>query len=364
VPLRAGAVRIPAASVVADEATRYRRDLFGGRVATHVRKLRATDRDRALEVSALPSAGRPPSFAGAVGQGFQLDVAADRTVVQVGDPISLTLTLRGAGNLERLGLPPLDAPGLLPKQHFRVPEGDLPGEVEGGAKRFTAVVRVLDERQQEIPALEYAWFDPEAERYETTRSRPIALSVRPAEIIGAEDVLSEPLPAPEDDREVAEAPEPPVPASGGFSTTGADLAIERDVTLLVRDARTSWGGRGLPAGIYAGSVLAVLAALVERRRRLEPEARARRKRADDQLDAIRAAASAPAAEAAAHIARALRALAAQHPDAHGRELDELLAACDAQAYAPAELRDDGPLDPRLHQRALALAERLRERARS
>jgi hypothetical protein len=357
-------VRVPAASVVADEGTRYRRDLFGSRVATHVRKLRAADRDRVLEVSALPRAGRPPSFAGAVGQGFQLDVSADRTVVQVGDPITLTLTLRGAGNLERLGLPALDEPGLLPKDRFRVPQGDLSGVIEGGAKRFTAMVRVLDERQQEIPALEYAWFDPEAERYETTRSRPIALSVRPAEVVGAEDVLSEPLPTPEDEREIAEAPEAPSAVSRELSLTGADLAIERDVTLLVRDARTTWSGHGLPAGIYAGSVLAVLVALFDRRRRLDPEAQALRKRAEDQLGAIRAAASAPAAEAAANIARALRALVAQHPDADSRELDEFLGECDARTYAPEELRDDGPVDPRFHQRALELAKRLSEGVRT
>jgi hypothetical protein len=364
VPLRSGAVRIPASSILADEATRFRRDLFGGRVATHVRKLRAADRDRSLEVAALPRAGQPPSFAGAVGRGFQLDVAADRTVVQVGDPITLTLTLRGEGNLERLGLPSLDAPGLLPEDRFRVPTGDLPGVAEAGAKRFTAVVRVLDPRQQEIPALEYAWFDPERERYETTRSRPIALSVRPAEVVGADDVLSEPPPPAPAEAALAEAPEPAAPAPRELSTTGADLAIERSAARLVRDGRTSWGGPWLPAGLYGGSAAAVLLAVLDRRRRLDPEARTRRRRADGQLDAIRAAAGAPATQAAARIARALRALAAQQPGGHGRELDELLGECDARAYAPEGLRQDGPLDPRFHQRALEIAERLAERLRS
>lgn len=361
VPLRSGAVRIPAASIVADEGTRYRRDLFGSRIATHTRKLRAADRNREIEVMPLPRTDQPPSFAGAVGKGFQLEVAADHTVVQVGEPITLTFTLRGDGNLERIGLPPLDRPGLLPEDRFRVPEGDLAGVLEDGAKRFTAVVRVLDERQQEIPALEYAWFDPEAERYETTRSRPIALSVGAAEVVSADDVLSEPL-AGAGDSALGEDREEPAVRSREFSLTGADLAIEREVALLVRDARTRWGGRWLPTGVYAGSILAVVLAMLGRRRRdLDPEISARRRRVESELAAIRSAAGAPAAEAAANLARALRRLIAEHPNGHSPELDDLIGECDARAYAPAGSEDGAPLDAEFHQRALKLAEQLAER---
>ncbi|MDB4433156.1 BatD family protein, partial [bacterium] len=190
VPLHAGLYAIPAASLVVDEGTRWRRDLFGGRRATHVRKWRAVDAEREFEVRPVPAEGRPASFAGAVGSGFALDVAADRTVVRVGDPITLTLTLRGEG-LETAALPPLDAEGLLPSS-FRVPTGELAGVPDGDAKRFIAMVRVLDDQVSEIPALEYSWFDPATSSFQQTRSRPIALSVHPAEVIGAADVLAEP----------------------------------------------------------------------------------------------------------------------------------------------------------------------------
>ena len=85
-------------------------------------------------------------------------------------------------------MPSLNAEGLLPPAHFRVPAGDPTGEIERDAKRFTAVVRVLDERVEEIPGLAYSWFDPKTQTYETTRSRPIALSVRSAQVVGAGDV--------------------------------------------------------------------------------------------------------------------------------------------------------------------------------
>ena len=221
---------------------------------------------------AVPAAGRPESFAGAVGTGFSLDVAADRTVVQVGDPIALTLTLRGEG-LETASLPPLDAEGLLPAQRFRVPDANLPGELGEGAKRFTAVVRVRADDVTEIPALAYSWFDPNTGRYETTRSRPVALAVRSAQVIGAADVESE-LPA-----ESAPFQRQPAAAGPAPALTGADLAIERDPGLLLRDTRARSGGAWLSGGLYAGSLLLVALAWVERRRLDVDPAHARRRQA-------------------------------------------------------------------------------------
>ena len=107
VPLKTGTFDFEPASVVVDVVTRWRRDLFGGRVPERLRKRRAEDLPRRLVVREIPSLGRPPGFAGAVGQGFTLEVSADRSVVQIGDPIQLTLVLRGDGNLESAGLPTL-----------------------------------------------------------------------------------------------------------------------------------------------------------------------------------------------------------------------------------------------------------------
>ena len=114
---------------------------------------RQTDRARRLSVKQIPADRTPESFAGAVGSGFSLTVSADRTVVKVGEPIALHFELRGDGNLETAALPRLDAEGLLPANSFRVAEGEIPGRLEDGAKRFTTTVRVLDPGIQEIPAL-------------------------------------------------------------------------------------------------------------------------------------------------------------------------------------------------------------------
>ena len=162
IPASAGTLEIPPASLVVERATAWQRDIFGRRVASRTGKLIARDLERSIEVRDVPAEGRPPGFAGAVGKGFSLEVSADRTVVQVGEPIGLDLVLRGGGALESASFPPLDAPGLLPPDQFRAPGSELAGVVRDGAKRFRTTVRVLDPKVREIPALTYACSTPRA----------------------------------------------------------------------------------------------------------------------------------------------------------------------------------------------------------
>ncbi len=353
VPLHAGSYELEPATLVVNEFTRWERGLFSGRRGA--RKLRATDRPRVLEVKPVPREGMPPSFAGAVGRGYTLEVSADRTIVQAGDPITLHFVVRGEGNLESAGLPPLNAEGLLPPSDFRVPEGDLTGQYEEGKKHFTAVVRVLDESVREIPPLAYSWFDAQQGSYQTTRSRPIALSVRPAEVVAAEDVFSA-----EAEGEY-EPEETEVRDAGTFTLTGADLAIERDLSVLLRDRRRGPIGPWMPVGLYAGTSLLVLAALFDRRRRdVDPVLVRRRKLLEAELGRLRGAANLPGDRAVVELAQALRRMLAEVPEARSVEIDEFLSECDARSYAPAGQRQTAQLDEEFQGRALALARGITE----
>jgi len=362
VPLRTGNLDIPAASLDVEEGVRFRRDLFGGRRPTQIRKWRAVDRARRLVVKQIPADSTPASFAGAVGSGFSLTVSADRTVVKVGEPIALEFELRGDGNLETAALPRLDSPGLLPASQFRVPDGEVTGRVEQGVKRFTAMVRVLSAGVTEIPALEYAWFDPTTERFQTVNSRPIALSVGAARIVDAADVQSGERPPEESIARDPGASAATERRSGPLVLTGADLAIERDPALLVRPSSTAARSPWLIAGLYSGSLLIVLLAQLDRRRRdVDPAVVERQRRIEAELRRIRKASNLPAAEAAAELARALRALLAVIPEGHRAEIDELVGECDARSYAPSAERDRTPLDPAFHRRALEFAVNLAEK---
>ena len=361
VPLRAGSLDIPPATLDVEEGVRFRRDLFGGRTPTQIRKWRSTDRARRLSVKQIPVDRTPESFAGAVGSGFSLAVSADRTVVKVGEPIALHFELRGDGNLETAALPRLDAEGLLPPTSFRVADGEIPGRLDDGAKRFTAMVRVLDPGVHEIPALEYSWFDPTTEQFRSTKSRPIALSVGDAQVIGAADVQSGEHVPESQASGLEERTARAASKSGPLVLTGADLAIERDADLLLRRASTRTRNSWMIAGLYAGSALLLLLTQFDRRRRnVDPAVVARRRRVAGELRRMRESSSLPASEAAAEIARALRALLAETPDVRRPEIDALIGECDARSYAPAAGRDSSPVDSAFHQRALELAQGMTE----
>jgi len=366
-PLREGRFELAPATLDATEVTRWQRDLFGTRRPAETRRIAAVGEAHELLVKAPPDRDRPPSFAGAVGHGFALEVTADRSVVQLGDPITLTLTIRGDGNLANVALPRLEGEHGLSPERFRLPEGDVSGEVIGDAKVFKLPVRVLDESVQEIPALHYSWFDPELGRYETSESRPIALSVRPAKLISASDVVSNTPkavapPARSDTGEApddAEAREEPV-VRGGFSLIGADLSIEEDPDKLgaARGDRS-----GLRIAAYGGSLLALALAIGARRRaRIDPEIRRQRAVFQAQRKRVGAARNLPRKEAIGEMAAAVREIVANLPESRSPAVDHFLAECDAIIYAPAGAADES-LEPELASLADALLDEMREKLR-
>ncbi len=320
-----------------------------------------------LVVKPFPSEGRPESFAGAVGDGFSINVAADRTVVRAGDPIGLTVTLRGQGNLENASLPPLSAEGGLNPDLFRIPEGDVPGAMKDGVKEFRVSVRVSSESVTEIPALTYSWFDPATETYQTARSKPIALRVMPAQVVSAADVVSSSIPpaatvSPEEaeeelrPRQAATA----IAAKPVFSLSGADLAIEPLARVVLRDSRGWMGGLPWQMALYGAGALAIIVALVDRRRRdVDPAIVARSKNVQSQQKKIALAARRPQKEAAAGIAEAMRALVAELPDVARADAQSVIARCESIVFAPAESASV-LLDAALIDQARSVAERFRE----
>ena len=321
VALHPGEFDLGSATISLNEVTRWQRDFFGGRRPSNTRRVFARDSDQKLVVREAPKANRPASFGGAIGRGFSFEVTADRSVVQRGDPILLTFTVRGEGGLENVGLPPFEGNEALPPDSFSLASERPAGEIVEGAKIFRVPVRVLDESLNEIPALPYSWFDPELGQYQTAYSRPIALVVRPAQLISAADVVA----AQPAETKIA-TPETEdgsrrQPGESVFSLSGADLSIELDRSRLLRDEGSQTLGL---AFMYGLPLLALAASLVYRIRAISRE----------QLARIEAAASKPQKEALGEIASALRELAALKPRSADPAREALLAECDAVFYSP------------------------------
>jgi hypothetical protein len=359
-----GTIEAEAPSVVLSRTTRWRRNLFGAREAVDVRKLLAVGEPVRFDITSVPSEGRPASFGGAVGSGFTLSVHANRSVVQVGEPIVLGFELRGDGNLAIAGLPPLDAEGLLDPQLFRTPGEPPAGVVEGDRKHFDAVVRVLHSSVDSIPPLDYAWFDPQTERFVTTRSQPIALAVGAAQVIGAAHVQHRASAAARAATGDATGSSASIPSRARRAVlTAADLAMEADSAVLLGDERGTPGHWGAPLGLHGLGIALVLTAWIDRRRRdFEPGVARQRAELEEARQAVEAALSRPDREAAAALASALRAMLALSPNAGGAELDALLGECDALSYAPESSTRRADLDETQRSRARRAADAIAEQA--
>ena len=309
-PLRPGTLDVLPVRVAARLEAGSVRDAFGFR-RTRTALFEAQGARQRLTVRPLPQTGRPPGFVNAVGQGFAISVQASRSVVQVGDPIDLSITVRGDGDLEGLSLPPLGGDGALPPDLFSVPAAAPFGVVDdaANAKTFEVTVRVLSADAREVPAIAFPYFDPATGAYATAASDPIALSVEGGAVIGAADVAVA-TPRPEAEQRPGPAPAAAGSAassSGIASLLGADMSLSSPRQTLQRP----WGS-GVASVWLAGLYLAPFALAALRMGWLRTEGRRRRGRrvALAQRELKRTLQSqAPAREAAPAIIRALRNLA-------------------------------------------------------
>ena len=255
---RAGVIDLPPVRVVAQLQSGTSRDSWGFRRPSY-ELVSAEGENRRLTVRPLPVAGRPPTFVNAIGSGFALDVQASRTVVSVGEPVELTIRLRGDGPLTGLSLPPLDGPGGLPAAHFTVPEGSIAGQIdeETNSKRFVVTVRVRSAEVREIPPIAFSYFEPSSGDYRTVTSQPVALSVGAGQLIGAADVVAAPAVMAQADR--GEAVDSG--GSAGVATlVGADMSLSAPDRTLARP----WGtgdSRALLGVLYGGPLIVVIASI-------------------------------------------------------------------------------------------------------
>ncbi|MEE9219865.1 MAG: BatD family protein [Acidobacteriota bacterium] len=179
-PTRAGNLEIPALSFslgVRGWGSDPFESLFFGTGRTIYRKSEAMT----LEVLPLPEDGRPASFTGAVGR-FRLMVSPDRQELRVNEAISLRVRVSGEGNLRPAGPPTLPE---LPDFKTYDPKVEEQNTTDSkhlkGSKVWDYVLLPLAAGAQEIPPVEFSYFDPVSARYHTLRSKPIRMRVERGE---------------------------------------------------------------------------------------------------------------------------------------------------------------------------------------
>ena len=123
-----------------------------------------------IEVEPLPSANKPSSFKGAVGQ-FTFTSKIDKNELKANEAFTLTLTVSGKGNIELLELPkpvfPPDFEVYDPKISTTIKNNAL--GIYGSKKaEYIIIPRVSGDFALEN--IEFSYFNPSLKRYETLKS--------------------------------------------------------------------------------------------------------------------------------------------------------------------------------------------------
>jgi len=141
-------------------------DMFGG---YDVLPFEAKSKKVPIEIMPLPKDGSPAGFTGAIGQ-FGFTAKASPRKVKVGDPITVTMIIKGGGNLSTVMCPEIDV-----GDKFKVYEPQVLQEAD--TKIFEQIFLPTEDTVKEIPQVSFSFFDPKLERYRTIVSSAIPITV-------------------------------------------------------------------------------------------------------------------------------------------------------------------------------------------
>jgi BatD DUF11 like domain len=144
-----------------------------GRLAER-REVEMASEPATFDVKPLPP-NAPSNFSGSVGN-FTMTTTAKPKSVQVGDPITVTSTITGRGNFDRVSVPALEDEHGWHKypSSSKFKQDDEVGI--SGAKTFETVISP-NEKKQALPPLVFSYFDPVKEKYVTLRSDAMPINV-------------------------------------------------------------------------------------------------------------------------------------------------------------------------------------------
>jgi hypothetical protein len=152
-------------------------DLFDSVFGGYKQKpIKVTSDDITLEIMPLPEEGRPDTFTGAIGN-FSLHASAEPHEAEIGEPLTLTMSVRGAGNFDRVEAPSFpdsaDWKTYSPSSTFTSTDNST----YAGEKQFVQAIVAKSPAISQIPSLSFSYFDPDKGVYITSSSQPINITV-------------------------------------------------------------------------------------------------------------------------------------------------------------------------------------------
>lgn len=176
-PQRSGSLEIePLSLEVFVDVPTNRRDFFGGRIYTQTSKTVSAGK-RTLNVKALPEAGKPVNFGGAVGD-FKFSVTASKKQLNASESLQAKVEVSGKGNLKLFQLPEPELPSALEvyepeyDESVRTNSTGMDGKV---TNNYTIVPSFRG--KYPIPSISFSYFNPKTSKYITLNSEEINIEV-------------------------------------------------------------------------------------------------------------------------------------------------------------------------------------------
>jgi hypothetical protein len=176
-PTKSGKLEIEPLSLDIDcQVPTNRRNFWGQPLMTEDSK-RVSAGSKVINVRALPEAGKPENFSGAVGK-FNFKVSPSKTTLKNGESLDLNVSVAGTGNLKLFTLPKPIVPSALEMYdpvHDENVSTPLTGMTGSIADKYTIIPQYKGNYQ--IKPMAFTYFDLGTGRYKTITSQPITITV-------------------------------------------------------------------------------------------------------------------------------------------------------------------------------------------
>ena len=153
-----------------------RRDMFGRVVVTNGNK-RVSAGAKTIAVKALPEAGKPEDFSGAVGK-FDFRVTPSKTNLKNGESLNLVVSVSGSGNMKLFNLPKPVVPNSLEMYdpvHGEKVNTSLSGMSGKISDSYTIIPQFIG--NYPIKPMQFSYFDLASRSYKTITSPEIMINV-------------------------------------------------------------------------------------------------------------------------------------------------------------------------------------------
>ena len=185
IPKNPGRCEFGPSSVLTDVVVGQGQRSFFGRDRKYKRFMVSSE-PLVLEVEPLPLEAEPGDFYGLVGN-YKIWATAEPRKVNMGDPITLTISIGGSDYLKAVAWPRLEAiPEMV--ENFKIPSERSSPTIEDGVKIFTQTIRPIKNDVKVIPSIPLAVFDVDKGRYVIEKTEPIELEVVPTKLLTASDM--------------------------------------------------------------------------------------------------------------------------------------------------------------------------------